>query len=300
MATLQGRAIKDTYKDLLQVSNSNSGVDGTLRTVEDGEGTSSALQVSTGAVKVNGTLDVTGSVTGVPHVDYKGNYSSSTSYIKDDVVVFNGSSYIAKGNTSGNAPTNTTYWGLLASKGTDGSDGTNGTNGATGPQGPQRPQGPAGPAGADGADGSAFNDLVEISGGAVDGQDQYRIGGANTMPSAQQGQLSIVSSSDALINIESTQTTEGGDAGVLLKGATASVFMEEDVPAQGAGSAWNFGVSSGNLTSGVFKPDYSQSATLLELDTIENTDGYDGSGGAYPELGTYPVFGVYKIGAPLT
>lgn len=55
MATLQGRAIKDTYKDLLQVSNSNAGVDATLRTVEDGEGTSSALQVSTGGVQVNGT-----------------------------------------------------------------------------------------------------------------------------------------------------------------------------------------------------------------------------------------------------
>ena len=62
MATLQGRAIKDTYKDLLQVSNSNNGVDGTLRTIEDGEGTSSALQVSYGAVKVNGTLDVAGDV----------------------------------------------------------------------------------------------------------------------------------------------------------------------------------------------------------------------------------------------
>ena len=169
MATLQGRAIKDTYKDLLQVSNSNNGVDGTLRTIEDGEGTSSALKVSTGGVQITGTLDVTGAVTGVPHVDYQGNYSASTSYIKDDVVVYNGSSYIAKGNTSGNAPTNATYWGLLASKGTDGTNGTNGLDGATGPQGPAGPagangadgadgatgpQGPQGPAGADGADGA--------------------------------------------------------------------------------------------------------------------------------------------------
>ena len=59
MATLQGRAIKDTYKDLLQISNGNAGVDATLRTIEDGEGTTSALQVSTGSAKVNGDFDVT-------------------------------------------------------------------------------------------------------------------------------------------------------------------------------------------------------------------------------------------------
>ncbi len=60
MATLQGRAIKDTYKDLLQVSNGNNGVDATIRTIEDGEGTASALQIATGGVNVNGDIDLTG------------------------------------------------------------------------------------------------------------------------------------------------------------------------------------------------------------------------------------------------
>jgi len=62
MATLQGQQIKNSYKDLLQVSNSNSGVDGTLRNVEDGEGTVSALQLSSSAAKVAGNLTVTGNV----------------------------------------------------------------------------------------------------------------------------------------------------------------------------------------------------------------------------------------------
>ncbi len=62
MATLQGQKIQNTYKDLLQVSNTNSGVDGTLRTVEDGEGTTSALQLSSSAAKVAGNLTVTGNV----------------------------------------------------------------------------------------------------------------------------------------------------------------------------------------------------------------------------------------------
>jgi hypothetical protein len=153
MATLQGKAIKDTYKDLLQVStNNNTGVTSSMSTVEDGEGTSSALKISTTGVQVAGTLDVTGNVTGVPHVDYRGNYSGSTAYVADDVVFFNGSSYIAKQSSSGNAPTNTTYWGLLAQKGTDGTSGTNGTNGTNGTDGTN------GTNGTNGTDGDGWTD----------------------------------------------------------------------------------------------------------------------------------------------
>jgi len=63
MATLTGSTISSTYKDLLQVSNTNSGVDGTLRDVEDGEGTVSKLQISTVGVKSTGTLEVAGNTT---------------------------------------------------------------------------------------------------------------------------------------------------------------------------------------------------------------------------------------------
>lgn len=63
MATLTGQTIANSYKDLLQVSNSNSGVDGTLRVVEDGEGTSSALQISSSGVKSTGSLVVAGGST---------------------------------------------------------------------------------------------------------------------------------------------------------------------------------------------------------------------------------------------
>lgn len=60
-----------------------------------------------------------------------GEYSSLTTYSKQDVVSYNGSSYIyiASTSSSGNVPTDTSYWGLLAQKGTNG---TNGANGAAG------------------------------------------------------------------------------------------------------------------------------------------------------------------------
>jgi len=97
MATLQGRAIKDTYKDLLQVSNSNAGVDATLRTVEDGEGTSSALEVSTSKVNVDGNLQIGGS-----SVEISKKQETASGNNKDVVVIGDGN-FVGAGITSGNS-----------------------------------------------------------------------------------------------------------------------------------------------------------------------------------------------------
>ena len=56
---------------------------------------------------------------------YVADYSSVVSYKKNNVVTFNGSSFIAKQDTVGNAPpilpeTNNLYWGLTGRKGADG------------------------------------------------------------------------------------------------------------------------------------------------------------------------------------
>jgi hypothetical protein len=57
---------------------------------------------------------------GEPGVNWKGNYSSETDYILNDGVYYNGSSYRALGPTTGNPPTNATYWAIVAMKGIDG------------------------------------------------------------------------------------------------------------------------------------------------------------------------------------
>ena len=61
MATLTGKTIASTYKDLLQVSNNNSGIDTTLRNVSDGEGTTSPLQLSNSTINLTGTVQLQGS-----------------------------------------------------------------------------------------------------------------------------------------------------------------------------------------------------------------------------------------------
>ena len=45
---------------------------------------------------------------------HKGDYSSSTAYVLNDVVYYNGSAYIAKTSTTGNLPTSTAHWNLFS------------------------------------------------------------------------------------------------------------------------------------------------------------------------------------------
>ena len=51
MASLTNTKISDTYPLLLKIET--NGVDGTLRTIEDGDGTASALKISSGAIQVD-------------------------------------------------------------------------------------------------------------------------------------------------------------------------------------------------------------------------------------------------------
>jgi len=67
---------------------------------------------------------------------YQGTYAGGTTYYPNDVVSYNNSSYICILQSTGNLPTNTTYWSLLALAGTNGTNGTSFTwlgayNGAT-------------------------------------------------------------------------------------------------------------------------------------------------------------------------
>ena len=64
MTDLTGKKIANTYKDLLQIdsASSNSGVDGTLRRIQDGGGNNSAISLSQNEAKVHGNLAVTGNV----------------------------------------------------------------------------------------------------------------------------------------------------------------------------------------------------------------------------------------------
>jgi len=58
MSNLTGSEIKDSYKDLLHMGNSNTGVTDELEAVYDGEGTQSALELSSKVVKASGPQSI--------------------------------------------------------------------------------------------------------------------------------------------------------------------------------------------------------------------------------------------------
>lgn len=83
----------------------------------------------------------------------RGAWVSNASYLKDDVVTFQGSVWRARRNNLNKSPaTNPTDWERFVSKGDPGQAGP---AGATGPAGPAGATGPAGPAGAIGSTGPA-------------------------------------------------------------------------------------------------------------------------------------------------
>ena len=55
-------------------------------------------------------------------ITWKGAYAGGTAYTPKDAVVYNNASYICIANTTGNLPTDTTYWNVMAAKGVDGTD----------------------------------------------------------------------------------------------------------------------------------------------------------------------------------
>ena len=67
MSTLENKKISESYKDILQVSNTNTGVDGTMRYIEDGEGTATGIGVSTDSINLSasptGTITIDGDTT---------------------------------------------------------------------------------------------------------------------------------------------------------------------------------------------------------------------------------------------
>lgn len=87
---------------------------------------------------------------------WKGTWSSSTTYVTDDAVELNGTSYIAlQGSTNNNPESSPTKWAVLAAKGAAGSAGPTGSPGPTGPTGAASTvPGPTGPTGAPGPTGT--------------------------------------------------------------------------------------------------------------------------------------------------
>jgi len=114
MATLTGQNIANTYKQLLQVGSGNTGLTSTVQTVQDGNGTNSALQLSQSAVNINGTFQLNGStltatasaLNAVPNLtSYTGFIAVSSSSINGRTLTAGTGVSITNGNGTAGNPT---------------------------------------------------------------------------------------------------------------------------------------------------------------------------------------------------
>jgi hypothetical protein len=87
-----------------------------------------AQKGDTGATGSQGPTGATGPQ-GAKGLNWRGTWNNSTSYVVDDAVERNGSSYVCIQANTNQSPPNATYWELLAQKGTDGT----GTGDVVGP-----------------------------------------------------------------------------------------------------------------------------------------------------------------------
>jgi hypothetical protein len=101
----------------IQVSTLAAGEDATV--VYDSNDLIIDLGIPRGDTGATGATGATGP-TGPEGMNWLGAYDNGTAYVIDDAVSYNGSSYICKLASTGNLPTNTTYWDLFAQKGADG------------------------------------------------------------------------------------------------------------------------------------------------------------------------------------
>ena len=83
--------------------------------------------------------------TAVANINAKGTYSNSVTYVRNDLVNYNGNAYVCiVASSTGVLPTDTTNWQLFVSQGAKGDKGDTGATGAQGPKGDTGAQGPAG------------------------------------------------------------------------------------------------------------------------------------------------------------
>jgi hypothetical protein len=95
--------------------------------------------------------------------NFRNAFDATASYAIDDVVTFNGSTYVATAANAGPSnPTpdqNGTSWSVMALEGAAGPAGTTGAAGATGPQGPVGQTGSTGATGATGQAGISWQGI---------------------------------------------------------------------------------------------------------------------------------------------
>ena len=183
MGALDNLYVSSSFQGLLKMADSTNGLTNTLQTVQSGDGDNSPLQMSLTQVNISGSLFVNGvpilgSSSGTSGTSgssgtagssgtsgtsgssgsgftYNGVWDNSTNYNVNDVVLYNGQTYVAiQANVNKQPSVQPAFWQVFSAAGSSGTSGTSGSSGTGGSDGSSGSSGTSGSSGADGLVGS--------------------------------------------------------------------------------------------------------------------------------------------------
>ena len=261
---------------------------------------------------------------------WAGEWSSSTNYVANQVVYYEGSAYVCiQGNSNLRPDQNTTQWTLMVQKGDTGATGATGAAGATGakgavgdtgPQGPTGatgitgPQGPQGPQGAQGDAGSAATVTVgsvsKVAGNAAatitnSGTNQAAILNFE-IPSGADGAAGTAAS----VTVGTVTTgTAGSSASVSNSGDTSSAVLNFTIPRGDTGPSgditWRGGWNE-STAYGVNEAVYYSGSSYVSIQAStnkrpdQNTSHWDIMAQAGAQGGTVSSMADTNISTPVT
>ena len=185
MGQLNNLYISSSYQGLLKMTDSTNGLTNTLQTVQSGDGDNSPLQMSLTSVNISGSffinsVAVTGTTSGTSGTsgssgsngssgtsgtsgssgigfNYQGNWTGTTTYNLNDVITYNGQSYVSlqNGNLNKQPSVQPAWWSLFSAAGSSGTSGTSGTSGSSGSSGTSGSSGSSGTSGSSGSSGTS-------------------------------------------------------------------------------------------------------------------------------------------------
>ena len=182
------------------------------------------LQGSQGLMGETGAQGATGPAgTNGTGFNFRNTFDASTSYAINDVVIFNGSSYVAivasAGPSNPTPDTNTDDWSVMAQQGAAGAmgaQGATGTAGATGSTGATGPQGSPGATGAAGATGPQGVPGIDGATGATGAQ-----GPAGASPFTLDGSDAVFTTGSVGLGVDPPSATAALDVTSTTKGLLA-------------------------------------------------------------------------------
>ena len=247
MGALDNLYVSSSFQGLLKMADSTNGLTNTLQTVQSGDGDNSPLQMSLTQVNISGSLfvngvQILGSTSGTSGTSgssgssgtagssgssgssgsgftYNGVWSSSTNYNQNDVVSYNGQTYLALlANVNKQPSVEPAFWQVFSAAGSSGTSGTSGTSGSSGSSGTSGSSGSSGTSGSSGSSGTAGTSGSSGSSGTSGSSGSTGTSGSSGT-SGSTG-TSGTSGSDGLVGSNGTSGTSGisgssGTSGVV-------------------------------------------------------------------------------------